>query len=112
MPDFILAPDYVFDENPQYLTLVSQFENGAEQRRAKRANAITEYRLIYKNRSQDDLDTVTTLFNAKKGALTSFTWTHPISGATKTVRFKEDSLVYSNTNYLIYNFEFSLIEVA
>lgn len=112
MPDFILAPDYVFDETPQYKTLISQFENGAEQRRAKRSAAITEYRLIYKNRSQADLDTITTLFNAKKGTLTSFTWTHPISAATKTVRFKEDSLTYSNKSYLLYDIEFVLTEIA
>jgi uncharacterized protein (TIGR02217 family) len=112
MADFELNPDFVFDQTPQYKTLVSNFENGAEQRRAKRSGAITEYKLVYKNRSQADLDTITTLFNAKKGALTSFTWTHPISGATVTVRFKEDSLTYSCSSYLIYDFEFTLISIA
>lgn len=109
--DFILAPDYVFEENPQYKTLISQFENGAEQRRAKRSSAITEYKLVYKTRRQADLNTVTALFNSKKGALTSFTWTHPISGSTLTVRFKEDSLTYTNISYGLYNFEFSLITI-
>lgn len=109
--EFLLAPDYVFEETPKYNTIISTFENGAEQRRAKRGSAITEWRLVYKNRSQADLDTITTLFNAKKGALMSFTWTHPISGATKTVRFKEDSLTYSNTSYLIYEFEFTLVTI-
>jgi len=107
--DFILAPDYVFDETPQYKTLISQFENGAEQRRAKRSSAITEYKLIYKNRTASDLGIVTTLFNSKKGALTSLTWTHPISAATLTVRFKEDSLTFSNTSCGLYDFELSLI---
>lgn len=109
--DLILNPDYVFDEEPQYRTLISQFENGAEQRRAKRSGAITEYKLVYKNRSQADLDTITALFHSKKGALTSFTWTHPISGSTLTVRFKEDTLKYSNVSYRLYNFEFSLTTI-
>jgi uncharacterized protein (TIGR02217 family) len=109
--DFLLAPDYVFDETPQFKTLISEFENGVEQRRAKRASAITEYRLQYKNRDATDLSTITTLFNAKKGSLTSFTWTHPISAATKTVRFKEDSLTYSCTTYGRYDIEFVLKEV-
>jgi len=109
--EFILAPDYVFDETPQYKTLISTFENGAEQRRAKRSSAVTEYKLVYKNRSAADLGTVTTLFNSKKGALTSFTWTHPISAATLTVRFKEDSLTFSNTVFGLYDFEFNLITI-
>jgi phage-related protein len=109
--DLILKPDYVFDENPQYKTLISQFENGAEQRRAKRSSAITEYKLVYKNRTATDLGTITTLFNSKKGTLTSFTWTHPISASTLTVRFKEDSLTYSNTSYGLYDFEFNLVSI-
>lgn len=109
--EFLLAPDFVFDENPQYKTLISQFENGVEQRRAKRSSAITEYKLVYKNRSATDLGTVTTLFNSKKGALTSFTWTHPISAATLTVRFKEDSLTYSHTSCGLYDFEFTLVSI-
>lgn len=111
MADLELNPDYVFDETPQYKTLISDFENGAEQRRAKRSTAITEYRLVYKNRTQADLDTITALFNTNKGALTAFTWTHPISSTDFTVRFKEDSLTYSNSNYLLYDFQFTLVTV-
>ena len=110
--DFILAPDYVFEQTPKYNTIISEFENGAEQRRAKRSTAITEYRLVYKNRDSTDLGTITTLFNAKLGALTAFTWTHPFSSETLTVRFKEDSLTYNNTSYGIYNIEFSLVSIA
>lgn len=110
--DLVLAPDYVFDETPQYKTLISEFENGAEQRRAKRSGVTTEYRLIFKNRNSTDLGTITTLFSTKKGALTAFTWTHPISGSTLTVRFKDDSLTYSCPSYGLYNFEFTLITVA
>ena len=112
MDDFTLAPDFVFEETPQYKTLISTFENGAEQRRAKRSSAITEYRLVYKNRSADDLSTITTLFNAKLGALTSFTWTHPIDATTKTVRFKEDSLAYRCVSYGLYEIELTLITIA
>jgi hypothetical protein len=106
--EFLLAPDFVFEETLQYKTLISQFENGAEQRRAKRSSAVTEY----KNRSATALGTVKTLFNNKMGALTSFTWTHPISAVTKTVRFKEDSLAYRYTTCGLYDFEFSLTDIA
>ena len=109
--DLILVPDFAFDQKPQYRTLVSNYENGAEQRRAKRAGAITEYRLVFKNRNSTDLGTITALFASKKGALTSFTFTHPISGATLTVRFKEDSLNYSYTAYGQYDIEFTVTTI-
>ena len=109
--DFVLVPDFVFDQKPQYRTLISAYENGAEQRRAKRAGAITEYRLVFKNRNATDLGTITTLFASKKGMLTSFTWTHPISGATVTVRFKEDSLSYAYNEAHTYDIEFTLTTI-
>ena len=109
--DLTLTPDFVFDQKSQYRTLISNFENGAEQRRAKRSSSITEYRLVYKNRNSTDLSTITTLFNSKKGALTAFTWTHPISSVSTTVRFKEDSLSYVYTAYGLYDIEFSLTTI-
>jgi len=110
--EFVLPPDYDFEEIPTYKTLISEFENGAEQRRAKRSSAITEYKLVYNNLSSTDLGTITTLFSSKKGALTSFTWTHPISGSTLTVRYKEDSLNYRCTSFGRYYCEFNLITIA
>ena len=112
MADFELPSGYDFEETPQYKTIISQFENGAEQRRAKRSGAITEYKLVYKNISQADIDTIIALHNTSKGALSSFTWLHPISAETITVRFKEDSLSYVCTSYGIYQCEFILITIA
>jgi hypothetical protein len=112
MADFELPSGFDFEEIPQFKTLISEFENGAEQRRAKRSGAITEYRLVYRNISQSDMDIITTLYNSSKGALTIFTWLHPISGSTITVRFKEDSLSFVCTSFGIYQCEFNLITIA
>ena len=109
--DLLINPSFVFDQTPQYKTLISEFENGAEQRRSKRSSAITEYRLIYKNISSTDKDTIVNLFGTKKGAYSSLTWTHPISSSTLTVRFKEDSLTYTNTSYGLYDLEFTLVTI-
>lgn len=109
--DFVLAPDYVFEEKPSYNTLVTKFENGFEQRRPKRASAITEYVLEYRNRTTSERDTILNLFNARKGSYSSFTWTHPITSETKTVRFKEDSLSVINKAYGVHDISFTLIEV-
>jgi phage-related protein len=111
MADFSLVPDYTFEQKPQYKTLISNFENGAEQRRPKRSGAITEYKLVYKNRNSTDLGIITALFEARKGSALSFTWLHPISGVTLTVRFKEDSLNPLYTNYGSYDVEFTLTTI-
>ncbi len=112
MPDdFSLKPDFVFDETPQFSTIISQFENGSEQRRDKWNSPLTKYRLVYENISVDDKGTILSLFTSKKGALSSFSWTHPISGISKTVRFVEDSLLLSNLAYGRYSIEFELVEM-
>jgi uncharacterized protein (TIGR02217 family) len=108
--DLVLAPDFVFETTPQFKSLISEAENGVEQRRPKWSQSRTSWRLQYKNRSATDLSTITTLFNTKKGASASFSWDNPDSG-TYTVRFKEDSFTYSMKAYGIYDFEFELIQV-
>jgi len=111
LSDFSLAPDYTFETTKEYKTLVSEFENGTEQRRQKWSAQRRSWKLVFKNRSATDLGTITTLFDAKKGALTSFTWTNPIDSTDYTVRFKEDSLSYSTDSYGLYNIQIELIEV-
>lgn len=111
MADFSLAPDFTFETTKEFKTLISQFENGVEQRRAKWATGLRTWKLNYNNRTSTDLSTITTLFDTQKGALTSFTWTNPLDSTDYTVRFKEDSLNYSNSVYGLYNISFELIEV-
>jgi len=111
MSDFALAPDYTFETTKDYRTLITEFENGAEQRRQVWAAQRRSWKLRYKNRDATDLGTITTIFDSKKGMLTSFTWTNPVDSAEYTVRFKEDSLRYSNSVYGLYDIEFELIEV-
>jgi phage-related protein len=109
--DFTLAPDFVFEEKPQYNTLITNFENGVEQRRPTRSTAIREWTLQYRNRSSADMQTVLDLFNSKKGAYTAFDWTNPEDSVDYTVRFKEDSLTKTMKHYGIYDFQFVLVEV-
>jgi uncharacterized protein (TIGR02217 family) len=111
MADFSLSPDYALETSKEYKTLVSKFENGYEQRRQKWASVLREWKLVYKNRDATDLSTITTVFDNKKGAFTSFTWTNPLDSTDYTVRFKEDSLKYTCPYYGRYNIEFSLCEV-
>ena len=106
-----LKPDFAFVINPKYKTQISAYENGVEQRRQKWAAGLTEWQLVYRNRASSDLSTLQTVFDNAKGSYTAFTWDEPIAGATKTVRFKEDSLTIEYVAYGIYNISFNLIEV-
>ena len=111
MADLTLNPDFVLSTTPTYQTLITQFENGVEQRRPRRATVIRSFKLIFKNRSASDLSTIQTLFTAKQGAYASWTWLNPDDSNTYTVRFKEDSLTWDLVSYQIYNFQFEIIEV-
>jgi phage-related protein len=110
MSDFSLTCGYTIEETPTFNTLISKFENGVEQRRAKRSGSIREFNLQCKNMIQSEFVYVRDFFLAKKGALTSFTWTNPNDSAEYTVRYKEDSLKIQRTNYQIYDFSFVLIQ--
>jgi phage-related protein len=111
MSDLALNPDYVYDEEIQYKTLISQFENGYEQRRGKWANPLRKFTLVYNNRTTTEIGTLKTLFTTKLGALTSFTWTNPNDSVEYTVRFDADSFKFSNKAYGVYDLQFSLTQV-
>lgn len=111
MADFSLAPDFVFTKKGTYDTIISQFENGVEQRRPRRTNTIREWTLQYRNRPASEVATIQTMFDSVKGAYNSFTWTNPLDSVDYNVRFKEDTLDVSAKAYNVYDVEFSLVEV-
>ena len=110
--DLTLAPDFVLAETDKFTTLVSQFENNVEQRRAKVASAYRTWKLQYRNRTATELSTLQTLFNTKKGQLTSFLWTNPLDSTQYTVRFASDEIEYQLKAYGIYDFQFNLKQVV
>lgn len=111
MSDLTLTPDFPIEETIKYKTIVSPFENGAEQRRAKWNDPLRQFRLSYISRPIADWTTIATFYNTKKGPYTAFTWTNPNDSTEYTVRFVEDSLVITRKAYAVIDFEFSLIQV-
>lgn len=111
MSDFTYLPDFLIDEAVEYKTLVSEFENGAEQRRRKWANPLSKWTLRFNNRTLSEMEEVRDFFKNKFGALMSFTWTNPNDSAEYTVRFAEDSFKFSRKAYGVYDFEFDFVEV-
>lgn len=117
MSDLNILPEFPIKTTPAFQTLISQFENGVEQRRAKRANPIYSWDLVFKNRQAADLSTLWTLFIAKLGPLTAFTWTDPDPNSPTyntqfNVRFKDDStFIYQVNAYNLYDITFTIVQV-
>lgn len=111
MSDFTYSVDSVIEEEIAYNTAVSQFENGAEQRRAIRGSSIRKFSLAFQNRTKAEMELIRDFFIAKYGRLTSFTWTNPNDSVEYTVRFDEDSFKHTRDAYDIYNFTLSFIQV-
>ena len=111
MSDLSLTPDFVYDEGISFKTLISPFENGYEQRRAKWANPIRKFGLVYKNRPWSQITTLRDLFITKEGSATSFTFTNINDSVEYTVRFADDSFKPRYVSYGLYDLDISLLEV-
>ena len=111
MADLEHKPDFAFPKRTKYVTFVSEFENGSEQRRSRRENALKEWTLRYRNQSQDVVDDIQDLFDTKKGSFATFSWLNPNDSVEYTVRFKEDVFEPTLIAYGLYDFEFSLVQV-
>jgi len=111
METLILSPDFIFEENIRHSTLVSNFENGAEQRRAKWASPKRFFKLNYKYRSKVDYETMRTFVLARSGSYDSFLWVNRADGNTYAVRFLDDGFKVVETDYHKYSFTVTLKEV-
>lgn len=111
MADFALTNYSKVEESVEYKTLVTRFENGAEQRRSKWASPIRTFRLSYKNRPESEVDTLKAFHATKKGSYTAFTFENPNDSTEYTVRFVSDKLDIQRVAYDVYDFAFDLIEV-
>ncbi len=111
MPDFNYAADNVMEEELNYDTLISQFENGFEQRRSRRASPLRKFKLAFKTRTKTEMEAVRDFFKAKKGALTSFSWLNPNDSVEYNVRFEKDSFNFKRIAFNVFDFEAEFIEV-
>lgn len=96
-------------EGIQFNNLITEFESGREQRRAKGVPRRT-WKLTFK-KDQADADAIWNFYVARKGTFEPFSWISPIDGKTYNVRFMQDSLERSALWKVLYNFGLDLIEV-
>jgi len=113
MPEtFSFIPDNAIPQNIEYNTLVSEFENGSEQRRSKRDNPKRAWVLSFTLRPKTEMEMFKSFFEARKGKLEPFFWTNPDDNEKRLVRFNEDKLEIEKLHYDLYNYSVKIIEVT
>ena len=112
MSDFNFRPDYTVEETVSFKTLVSEFENGAEQRRRKWDTPQRKWSLKFYSRRTAETNEIKSFFLSKSGAFLSFTWTNPNDSLEYRVRFSEDSFKHILKDYQIYDIECEFLEVT
>ena len=76
-------------EKINYRTIVSPFESGAEQTRAKWSAVLREWTLLFRKTAAIG-NQLRDFYIARKGSAEAFYWTSPIDNVQYTVRFKDD----------------------
>jgi len=82
-------PSYPFEEQHEENTIRSQFEAGYEQTRPRFTRMRKTFTLKYELMSSTDKEAVENFYIQQKGGAGSFSWTHPLTNNTHTVRFAE-----------------------
>lgn len=115
LPKFDFKYNNAWEDEIRFNTLVTQFESGKEQRRAKglprRVFRLTFEKATTKN---DDAEQIYQFFVARKGRFEPFLWDYPRSDGTVeevTVRFDTDILNRQAFMQLMYSFGLTFIEV-
>ncbi|OED38493.1 hypothetical protein AB834_00840 [PVC group bacterium (ex Bugula neritina AB1)] len=111
METLTFVPDFPFKEKTNFKTLKSTFESGHTQTRAKWNSPLKSWDILASNRSKTEVDDLLSFFSDRKGCFESFLWENPNDSLTYTVRFSNDSIVFSKTTANNYKVAFSLEEV-
>lgn len=105
-PAYPLNPDGTKED----ATVKSPYEGGYEQTRPRFTRVRRRWGLKYPKMSAADKQTLESFEGTVHGGADSFTWTHPVTSTSYTVRF-EGTINYSNVHYNKYDVEFVLKEV-
>lgn len=88
LPVFVWPCDSArIEESIQFRTLITRFESGREQRRAK-GLPTRRWRLRFR-KDTVDADEIWTFYLARQGPVQPFLWDHPITRETYLVRFPQ-----------------------
>jgi uncharacterized protein (TIGR02217 family) len=104
-------PSFVFTKSTEFKTLISQFENGCEQRRAKWSKGKHHFVINYNTLSPTELGTLFTFYEARMGSQEAFTFVDPTTQTSYTCRFEDDNLSYDAFALNVRRVGIKLVEV-
>ncbi len=104
-------PSYVFTEKIGFKTLVSDFANGAEQRRNKWGQGKRSFTLTYDVLTAAETNTLYNFYVARKGPFEAFSFVNPMDSQTYTVRFVDDEMSYDEFDIQLRRTGVKLIQV-
>ncbi|MBM3210607.1 hypothetical protein FJZ33_00185 [Candidatus Poribacteria bacterium] len=109
MSDFALSRESI-EELLDYTVLISEFENGAEQRRLKRTNKVIGFRIKTPVLTKEQMQEYRDFFISKYGSYNSFTFTSPFDDVEYNVRYVPNSfkITFSSGIYFC-EFEFKVV---
>lgn len=109
METFTWLANKVYESEIKFHTLITEFEDGSEQRRSK---GLPRRRFVLKFKKQEtSADEIKAFFEARKGKFEAFFWTPPRESNPLMVRFDVDVLSIKSDYDVIYEFGLPLIEV-
>jgi len=92
------------EETPSYRTLISNFEDGTEQRRSITSGSFRQFKCSSVNLTEAQAQEYQDFFDARSGGLSTFTWDSHLDDVTYTLRFSPGSFrrVYSEGRVTVY----------
>lgn len=110
-PTLSIGPNYPIKETPEDSTIQSEFDGGYTQTRPRFTRIRKTFELKYDNLISDsDKSALESFAETVKGGSLSFTWTHPVTSVSYTVRFKKTP-EYEYVHYGWWKTSFTLVEV-
>ncbi len=111
MSDFNYDRGFPFYEETISKVLVSEVENGWEQRRDVWGKTKKKFTIHFNVNSKTEIGTIRDFFVSKTGPKDTFTFTNPVDSTEYTVRYVDNSFKIERQNFGTYNARVELIEV-
>jgi len=111
-PTLSKKPTYPLSEEREDNTIKSRFESGYQKTRSRYTRVRRKFQIKYMNLGSVDTALLDAFIDTVDGATDSFTWTHPVTGTSYTVRFeappKKSNTGYDGAQYLS-DYDFVLV---
>ena len=109
-PTLTTKPIFPIPEQKEDSVIKSDIEGGYQNTRQRFTRIRRNFEIKYTNLSTSEKGTLDAFIDTVKGGADSFTWTHPMTSTSYTVRF-QTTIKFSPTHENKWDAEFTLIEL-